>query len=68
MGMILLETTGFPQTLIKPCKQQDVPMAAPRPSDVSLDISKASKMGFCPGMMREKLKTILDLQNTDTDF
>lgn len=56
MGKILLEITGFPQTLIKPCKQQDVPMAAPRPSDVSLNSSKASEMGFCPGTMREELQ------------
>ncbi len=58
MGQILLEITGLPQTLIKPCKQQDVPMAAPRPSDVTLDSSKAAKMGFCPGIMREELKKI----------
>jgi len=65
MGMILLEATGFPQTLIKPCKQQDVPMAAPRPSDVSMDISKASRMGFHPGTMREMLKTIVTTQVSD---
>jgi dTDP-4-dehydrorhamnose reductase len=58
MGKILLEITGFPQTLIKPCKQQDVPMAAPRPSDVSLNSSKASGMGFCPGTMREELQPV----------
>lgn len=65
MGMILLETTGFPQTLIRPCKQQDVPMAAPRPSNVSMDISKASRMGFHPETMREKLKMIVTTQVSD---
>lgn len=56
MGKIVLEITGFPQTLVKPCKQQDVPMAAPRPSDVSLDSSKAAQMGFRPGTMREEMQ------------
>lgn len=58
MGKILLEITGYPHTLLKPCKQQDVQMAAPRPSDVSLDISKASNLGFQPGTMRDELSFI----------
>lgn len=33
---------------IIPCRQADVPMPAPRPPDVSLDISKARALGFDP--------------------
>jgi dTDP-4-dehydrorhamnose reductase len=64
MGKILLEITGFPHTLLKPCKQQDIPMAAPRPSDVSLDISKASNIGFHPGKMIDEL-TFMQLLRTN---
>lgn len=56
MGKILAETKGFSQTLLDPCKQQDLPMAAPRPTDVSLDSSKAFAMGFCPQSFARTLR------------
>jgi dTDP-4-dehydrorhamnose reductase len=40
---------------ITPCKQRDVPMAAPRPPDVSLDNSKAVALGFNPLPLKKDL-------------
>ncbi len=44
--------------LIQPCLQKDVKMNAPRPADVSLDISKALSLGFAPLSVDEELKLI----------
>ncbi|MBD1912386.1 MULTISPECIES: NAD(P)-dependent oxidoreductase [unclassified Leptolyngbya] len=57
-GLIMAEVFGLPQTLIQPCSQSDVPMPAPRPPDVSVDISRARALGFTPGNVREELIAI----------
>ena len=61
-GRLLIEILDLPSHSIKPCKQQDVVMAAPRPPDLSLDISKAIGLGYQPKSVRDELialKTIL---------
>lgn len=54
MGMILLENLSNVSGKIVPCMQKDVPMAAPRPKDVSMNSTKAFAMGYCPGSFREE--------------
>lgn len=48
-GLILAELNGFPKSLLKPVRINDLPSAAPRPKDVSLDVSKAA------GLLKTKL-------------
>ncbi|MBN4005349.1 NAD(P)-dependent oxidoreductase [Nostoc sp. LPT] len=57
-GQILVEVFQLPATKLKSCRQQDVKMAAPRPTDVSLDSSKAFALGYQPLSVREELETI----------
>jgi dTDP-4-dehydrorhamnose reductase len=57
-GQILVEVFQLPSTGLKSCRQQDVKMAAPRPTDVSLDSSKAFAFGYQPLSVREELETI----------
>ncbi|MBF2016931.1 MAG: NAD(P)-dependent oxidoreductase [Rivularia sp. T60_A2020_040] len=54
-GRLLVETFQIYAAKIKASKQQDVKMAAPRPQDVSLDSSKAFKLGYAPLTLREQL-------------
>lgn len=54
-GKMLVEAFGFKSANLVPCQQRDVPMAAPRPGDVSLDSSKAYALGFHPPPLRESL-------------
>jgi dTDP-4-dehydrorhamnose reductase len=58
-GLILAEMLGVSPDLIIGCKQSDIKMAAPRPSDVSLNSTKAFSMGFSPGDIRSELQKIL---------
>ncbi|MCT7954386.1 SDR family oxidoreductase [Laspinema palackyanum] len=44
---------------IKPCRQQDVKMSAPRPPDVSLDSSKAFSLGYNPLPLRSQLAELV---------
>lgn len=45
-------------SLLLSCSQKDVQMNAPRPADVSLDISKAVSLGFAPLRAEDELKLI----------
>jgi dTDP-4-dehydrorhamnose reductase len=47
-GQHLVELLQLPVSLLQPCLQKDVPMAAPRPADVSLDSSLAFGRGYAP--------------------
>lgn len=47
-GVLLRRISGFHQGKLIPCRQREIPMPAPRPSDVSLDSEKAYQMGFDP--------------------
>lgn len=55
-GRLLVEVFQLPSDGLKGCQQKDVKMAAPRPSDVSLDSSKAFSLGYQPLSLREELQ------------
>ncbi|MBE8999738.1 NAD(P)-dependent oxidoreductase [Nostoc sp. LEGE 12447] len=57
-GQILVEVFQLPSTGLKSCRQQDVKMAAPRPTDVSLDSSKAFALGYQPLSLKEELEML----------
>jgi len=48
MGKKIEKLIGIEKSLIKPVKQKDIVMPAPRPADISLDSSKAFGMGYSP--------------------
>ena len=54
-GLLLVEIFEIPHAKIQASLQKDVKMAAPRPSDVSLDSSKAFELGYSPSSLREQL-------------
>jgi len=45
-GRLLQEVLGLDRAVLKPCRRRDVQMAAARPPDVSLDGTKAFRIGF----------------------
>ncbi len=53
-GLIMAEQLGLPIDNITACLQADVPMAAPRPKDVSLNSTKAYGLGYQPPSLREE--------------
>ena len=57
-GRLLVDTLGIQNARLTPCKQKDVTMSAPRPPDVSLDISKSQAIGFNPSPLREEIRAI----------
>ncbi|MEM7758773.1 MAG: NAD(P)-dependent oxidoreductase [Cyanobacteria bacterium P01_A01_bin.40] len=57
-GLLLAEILELPAALIKPGKQADVEMVAPRSPDTSLDSSKAFALGYQPLSLREELISI----------
>ncbi len=54
-GLLLAEVMQFPQDLIRPGKQADIIMIAPRSPDTSLDSSKAFSLGYNPLPLRAEL-------------
>lgn len=57
-GRLMAEIFQFPQAKLNPCSQKDVPMAAPRSPDTSLDISGAIALGFQPLSLRQELENL----------
>lgn len=57
-GLLMARVLQLPQDKIKTCQQKDVPMAAPRSPDVSLDSSKAFALGYQPLSIREELSAL----------
>jgi len=57
-GKLLCENLGLSNARLNPCRQQDLKMSAPRPPDVSLDISKARALGFNPTSLKEEMEAL----------
>ncbi|MBP6730608.1 MAG: NAD(P)-dependent oxidoreductase [Chitinophagales bacterium] len=57
-GVLAAKAFGLDESLLNKCSQKDVPMAAPRPADVSLDISKALGLGYAPLSVADELKLV----------
>jgi dTDP-4-dehydrorhamnose reductase len=57
-GLLLADILQLPSILIKPSKQQDVTMIAPRSPDTSLNSNKAFALGYQPLSLREELAKI----------
>ncbi len=55
----VIEVLEVREGRIKPCRQQDVKMSAPRPPDVSLDSSKAFSLGYNPLPLHSQLLALL---------
>lgn len=58
-GRLMAEVLQLPQDKLKACSQKDVPMSAPRPTDVSLDSSKAFSLGYEPLFLRQELESLI---------
>ncbi len=57
-GKLLCESFGLSNAQLNPCRQQDLKMSAPRPPDVSLDISKARALGYNPKSLKEEMEAL----------
>jgi len=58
-GQLLVEVAGLENAQLIPVMQRDLPMAAPRPGDVSLNSGKAFALGYHPGPLRHQLAAFL---------
>lgn len=56
IGRLGAEVAGLAVANIVPCRRGDVPMATPRPRDVSLDSTRAAALGYRPPPLREQLE------------
>jgi len=54
-GRLLADVLNIESDAIVPCFQKDIPMAALRPVDVSLNIEAARELGFAPPLLSEIL-------------
>lgn len=68
MGRLAAELLACGTQGIISVKQKDVPMAAKRPADVSLDSSKARAMGYAPKEIKEGLETTIRMMEADEKF
>lgn len=59
LGILLAAMLGADAGLIKPGRQRDRAVGAPRPPDLSLDSSRAYSLGYDPPPLREELKAAL---------
>ncbi len=57
-GKLLRDVLGIHSARLSPCTQKSIKMPAPRPSDVSLEITRAMNLGFQPGSLREELEKL----------
>jgi dTDP-4-dehydrorhamnose reductase len=58
-GLLLAELNGLPKSLVKPVRMEEFPPAAPRPKDVSLNVSKAEGLlKTKPQNCREGLQSV----------
>ncbi|NEO99717.1 MAG: NAD(P)-dependent oxidoreductase [Symploca sp. SIO2E9] len=57
-GLLMTKVLELSPDKVKTCLQQDVPMAAPRSPDTSLDNSKAFALGYQPLSLQEELEAL----------
>ncbi|OLP17794.1 NAD(P)-dependent oxidoreductase [Leptolyngbya sp. 'hensonii'] len=57
-GQLMAEVLDLPADQLQGCLQAEVPMAAPRPRDVSLDSSLAFALGYHPLSLRDELTAL----------
>jgi dTDP-4-dehydrorhamnose reductase len=55
-GIVLARVAQLPLELIQPCQRADVPMAAARPQDVSLNSQLAYTLGYQPLSLKQELE------------
>jgi dTDP-4-dehydrorhamnose reductase len=60
-GKLLAEIFEYDLSLLSPISQQDLPMAAPRAADVSLDSTKAIEFGYQLPSLRSELESIAEV-------
>ena len=57
-GLLLAEVLQLPKDFIRPGKQADIVMVAPRSPDTSLNSNKAFNLGYNPLSLREELMVL----------
>jgi len=57
-GLAITEAFVLDKRLLESCSQKEIPMAAPRPADVSLNIQKAVSLGYSPLSYQVELNQI----------
>lgn len=57
-GLLMRDVFEMSDARIAACRQEDVPMKASRPPDVSLDSSEAVQLGFSAPSLREQLERL----------
>ena len=58
IGKVFCSVFNFRPELLQACSQNDFPSNAPRPANVSMDISLAKSMGFKPKTLEEGLQLV----------
>lgn len=57
-GKLVQNLLGLHNAVLTPCLQKDVVMPAPRPPDLSLDSSKAARLGYKQPTLADELKAL----------
>ncbi|MCU0573121.1 MAG: NAD(P)-dependent oxidoreductase [Syntrophobacteraceae bacterium] len=58
LGRLIADVLGIGEAVLIPSRQDEVSTPAPRPPDVSLDSSKARRLGFHPKPLHEALRDL----------
>ncbi len=67
-GKLMVKIFQIANGKIKPGRQQDVKMAAPRPSDVSLDSSVAFELGYSPLSIKKELEMCISSYSKEIQY
>ena len=57
-GKLLARVLKLPDVGLKPCRRANISLPAPRPADVSLDSTRAKRLGFQPGSLKAALRQL----------
>lgn len=61
LGRRMAEVLSIAHARLTPIRQRDLPMAAPRPPDVSLDSARAYQLGYDPPPLDEDLQALAEV-------